>query len=59
MAMPDAILQLEIRERDKLIADNKRLRKALKDTKHFFLGHFDDSCAECRRGLATIEAALK
>jgi hypothetical protein len=36
----------------------ERLRKALKETKHFFLGHFDDSCEECRRGLATIDAAL-
>ena len=35
-----------------------RLRKALKETEHFFLGHFDDSCEECRRGYATIKTAL-
>ena len=39
--------------------ENKRLREALKDTKHYFLGHFDDNCEECRRGAAIIDAALK
>jgi len=33
-------------------------RAALKDTRHFFLGHFDDNCEECRRGKAVIDAAL-
>ena len=41
-----------------LRADNARLRAALKDTRHFFLGHFDDSCEECRRGDAVIREAL-
>ena len=42
-----------------LQAEVKRLRAALKDAHHFFLGHFDDDCEECRRGAAVIETALK
>ncbi len=43
---------------DRLERENTRLRFALKDTRHFFLGHFDDHCEECRNGLAIIDAAI-
>jgi hypothetical protein len=48
-----------IQEHTALRAEVMRLRAALKDTEHFFLGHFDDNCEECRRGLAMIKTALR